>query len=83
MSLPIRYVINTHEKVHPTLMYRIAFISFVLQDDSASSSSVRVLRLNAKLKSKEVRILTGEVKPRKAWFPLHGKCHDHDTKTKR
>ena len=18
----------------------------------------------------------------KAWFPLHGKCHDHDTKTK-
>ena len=19
----------------------------------------------------------------KAWFPLHGKCHDHDTKTKR
>ena len=22
-------------------------------------------------------------KEHKAWFPLHDKCHDHDTKTKR
>ena len=23
------------------------------------------------------------IKPGLAWFPLHDKCHDHDTKTKR
>ena len=66
---------HMYDKISVTPGEYVSFIEFCDKGHSANKHGSKMV----------VAVVVVGLKPgfHKAWFPLHDKCHDHDTKTKR